>query len=126
APYLGEGDLTAPIEQAGGLRTWRPPEQVTQGQGLLAPGNLTRMWETVRLLPQARLQRRVFLGYGSGDRFGGGSRLLQGVLPPGQWVVTEGGHDWETWRRVLRRLLEGEAGERLRGVDQAERVRPPG
>lgn len=101
APFLGTRGLIAEITNAGGLPQWQP--------GLLAPEDDER-----RLLAWLRQYRagdpalpRIWLGYGTEDRFAPASLLLARQLPERQVMTTPGGHDWPTWLKLWERWLDG-------------------
>jgi len=48
---------------------------------------------------------RIFLGFGSEDRFARAHRLLASVLPPTHVATVPGGHTWEPWRQLFAALL---------------------
>ena len=56
----------------------------------------------------------VWLAYGRGDRLRDTMPLLEPLLPPGQVLVRDGGHDWTLWSPVT--------GEILRRVDAQRRA----
>lgn len=89
APFLGDRSLLREIEQAGGLRGWRPGP---------VPGNYARgLW---RWLKEKPALPPAILGYGDNDTYAPGHRLLGQVLGPERVAVAVGGHDWPTWRRL--------------------------
>lgn len=48
---------------------------------------------------------KLYLGYGSGDRFAKTNALFATHLPPGHALAIAGGHDWRTWRRLWESFL---------------------
>ena len=44
----------------------------------------------------------VWLYFGRADPYGGGHRLLAGMLPPARVTIIPGAHDWPTWRALWR------------------------
>ncbi len=100
-PYLGERDVAAEIDAAGGLDRWQP------GPGVIAGGDFRReLWLAIR---QGRYGQPghvpLVLGYGTHDRFAAGQRLLARQLPPARVFTTFGFHDWGTWRALWRQIL---------------------
>ena len=59
-----------------------------------------RIWRFVQGLPMMVAAPRVFLGFGSEDRFADTQRLLAGALPAASTRVIPGGHDWPVWRAL--------------------------
>jgi len=103
APFLGTRGLIAEVARAGGLRRWQP--------GALAPEDDER-----RLMGWLRQYRvgdpalpRIWLGYGTEDRYAPASVLLAQQLPERQVMTIPGGHDWPTWLKLWERWLDGDA-----------------
>jgi pimeloyl-ACP methyl ester carboxylesterase len=97
APYLGSHLVTAEIERAQGVGTWRPavvPEDDDE----------RRVWHYIRTLRREPLP--VYLGLGREDRFAGRHRLMADALAPENVHIVPGGHDWPTWRRLWERFLD--------------------
>lgn len=100
APYPGEPQVVREIQAAGGLMRW-PAHQAPQHD----ISRHTWLW----LREQAMLASRgtaLWLGYGGGDRFAPGNALLGQILPPERVAVLPGGHNWNTWRKLWRQMLE--------------------
>jgi pimeloyl-ACP methyl ester carboxylesterase len=97
APFLGNPGLVAEVAAAGGLGRWDP--------GAVRPVDVER-----RLLAWLKAKApdapALHVGYGDGDRFARAAALLAEILPAGHTIVTEGGHDWQTWRRLWREMLD--------------------
>jgi pimeloyl-ACP methyl ester carboxylesterase len=102
APFLGTPGTIAGIEAAGGLPHWTPNAATTTPE--------TRMLTWLRdFIARAPPSPNLFLGFGEADRFARGHRLLAARLPPARVVTRPGGHDWETWAALWRRLLDAGA-----------------
>ncbi len=98
APYLGAPGLIAEVERAGGLAAWEP--------GIIATNDGERRVLAWLRAHSASLQSpRLYLGYGTGDRFAASSALLAACLPQERVWRSEGGHDWPTWSELWRRIL---------------------
>jgi pimeloyl-ACP methyl ester carboxylesterase len=99
APYLGEGSLLEEIGRAGGLARWQP---------VAADSDIEReIWGTLKAYLQGeKCAGRVYLGFGTRDRFAAADRFFAGLLPAGQVVSMPGGHDWPTWRTLWDLTLE--------------------
>jgi pimeloyl-ACP methyl ester carboxylesterase len=100
APFLGSPGIVAEVAGAGGLAAWNP--------GDIRLADLER-----QLLAWLKSQRpaapdaaTLYLGYGRGDRFARGAALLAQQLPERRTIVTDGGHDWETWSGLWRQTLD--------------------
>jgi alpha-beta hydrolase superfamily lysophospholipase len=99
APFLGTQGTIAALAGTGGisgsldLRISTPPEQALLGwlRDYAASG---------------RQKPPIYLAFGKNDRFSRGHRMLASLLPPERVIMRPGGHDWECWRRLLRRIME--------------------
>ena len=115
APFLGTPGTIAEIAQAGGLAAWsaaRSAAVETEKRMLVWLQNF------VAQLPSSPA---LYLGYGSGDRFAPGHRMLAEQLPGASVVTETGGHDWKTWRALWQRILD--TGPFTTALDDT--VRPP-
>jgi pimeloyl-ACP methyl ester carboxylesterase len=97
APFIGTRGLVAEAVAAGGLRSWRTPDESTGERKVMAwlgryDGN-ERDWP------------RLWLAYGTEDRFVAGHRLLADLLPPDRVLTSAGGHDWPTWTGLWQEIL---------------------
>lgn len=102
APYLGEPDATQEIAAAGGLLRWPAPV------GPLPDTAFDRrLWRSLqaRLRPGSARGSPVFLAYGLQDRLSPSHAVLAAALPADQVLTATGGHDWDPWRDLWRRLL---------------------
>jgi pimeloyl-ACP methyl ester carboxylesterase len=99
APYLGDGSLLEEIGRSGGLARWQPVE---------ANSDIEReIWVTLKAYLQSeRSAGRVYLGFGTRDRFAAADRFFAGLLPTGQVLSVPGSHDWPTWRALWDLTLE--------------------
>ncbi len=99
APYLGASRPVTAIADAGGLAYWQPPAHADDDE--------TRLLTWLKAYqPACPAAPRLYLGYGTGDRFAPASTLLAQKLPASQVVTVDGGHDWPTWIRLWRQLLD--------------------
>lgn len=100
APFLATRGTIAEVVAAGGLGAWEPDPHVPANveRGLLA-------WLKSPAF-KAAIRPRLILGYGTEDRFAEASMLLAGVMPPDRVIAAAGGHDWPTWVRLWRRILD--------------------
>lgn len=90
APYLGEPDhYNYLLDMAG----WGEP---TEGAD--------NIWPWLQSLPKDQLDR-VYMGYGDGDHYAAGQRLLGDLLPPENSISIAGDHSWVTWRSLWPLLL---------------------
>jgi hypothetical protein len=88
------------VERAGGLATWNPAQSIATDLE-----RRTLLWLRDLLARQARAPA-LYLGYAQDDRFAPGHRLLADLLPEERVVTAEGGHDWDSWARLWRLVLE--------------------
>lgn len=93
APYLGEEAVLEEIRHAGGLARWQPDAGVNDQK--------RDIWLRLRsYAAQEKSSGRVFLGFGTSDRFAATNRFFGNLLPAEQVMTVEGGHDWSTWRML--------------------------
>lgn len=100
APYLGEKNVVSEIVAAGGLANWQPT------QPLADDDFQRRLWLAIkaeRFDGSGRVP--LVLGYGTGDRFAYGHRLLAAQLPPDRVFKVFGFHNWATWHQLWRKIL---------------------
>lgn len=94
APYLGPRRLMQEIAQAGGPAGWHATGPApTPGGGDLD----SEIWHAFAGTAPSRPVPRVYLGYGSDDRFADAHRVFAGLLPADRVATTPGGHDWPAW-----------------------------
>ena len=102
APFLGVRGTIAEVVRAGGLNNWVP--------GNIEPDDNERdLLAWLKTYPSSEVQfPRIFLGYGTEDRYAPASELLAERLPQEQVLAMKGGHDWQTWRALWNGLLDRE------------------
>ena len=100
APFLGNRGLIAEVTAAGGLDRWQPGE-IKEDDDERA---LVTWLKNYRADDGA--QSRIYLGYGTEDRFAPASELLAARLPADQVAARPGGHDWATWNALWNELLD--------------------
>jgi hypothetical protein len=91
--------VAAEVAAHASLASWQPAT-------LADDDDDRRIWGFVRGLPTAAAAPRVFLGFGSEDRFADTQQLLARALPPSSTRVIPGGHDWPVWRRLWHNFLD--------------------
>ena len=100
APFLGEKNIIAEIEDAGGLDRWQPRVPLADDDFQ------RRLWLAIRASRYGQPGHLpLVLGYGNGDRFTYGHRLLAANLPPDQVFRTFGFHNWATWHHLWEQIL---------------------
>lgn len=102
APFLGTQGTVAELAEAGGLASW------PAGASTATASERQMLVWLQRFLSRAPLRPALYLGYGRDDRFAVGHRLLAERLPTARVVTADGGHDWETWATLWRRVLDAE------------------
>lgn len=116
-PFLGDKKIVQEIRDAGGLQKWVPGE--SPGKSKEAWEN--ELWKWVRDGDQQKgfwnwikncdegdedCPSRIYLGFGKRDRFSYGQKLMAESLPPEDVIVIDGGHDWDTWKKVWNLVLD--------------------
>jgi pimeloyl-ACP methyl ester carboxylesterase len=105
APFLGDPALAEEVERAGGIPKWVPGnvDAMTDEE----QRTYRRAWQWFRLYHDAeRKGPQLFLGYGESDRFAPINALVAEILPADHVATVKGGHDWKTWRALLKVLSE--------------------
>jgi pimeloyl-ACP methyl ester carboxylesterase len=104
APFLGEKEVIKEIIEAGGLKNWVAPPRVE------TPDRDNYQRELWRWLQAATRGQEpaplIFAGYGTSDRLSISDSLLTAELPPSRVFLTEGGHEWPAWQRILGAFLD--------------------
>ena len=104
APYMGDDELIAELEAAGGLAQWLPPDLaavVDEEERLFY-----ELWTWYKgyadvVYPAPKL----LLGFGAEDRLRRANQLVVDVLPGDQVVSIPGGHKWTVWIPLFETLL---------------------
>ncbi len=100
APYLGEEEVIAEVEGAGGLAKWQPPAGETDYQ--------RTVWRDLKALTSGvQPGPELYLAFGEQDRFARAHRLLAAALPPERVLRTDGAHDWPPWQKLWGTFLDG-------------------
>ncbi|MEL7059785.1 MAG: hypothetical protein AAGN46_07135 [Acidobacteriota bacterium] len=102
APYLGDDVVIEELLEAQGLKHWTPSEPVA------AEDFGRHLWLWLKRWQRADPETRpaIHLAFGDNDRFAVGNVLLSRELDPRHvHVAAGGGHDWDTWTPLWRRLL---------------------
>ena len=100
APYLGRPNLIDEITGTGSLEREQPNE-------LAEDAVVRQVWAWLKK-QNLRLPRcpRLYLAYGTGDRFALGHELVRNMLPAKQAFVTPGAHDWHTWQNLWEEIIQ--------------------
>jgi pimeloyl-ACP methyl ester carboxylesterase len=99
APYLGEDAMVSRIAAAGGVARWQAPPA--------GDDFALELWRHVQGWSRdPAAARRVWLAYGTKDRFREPDALLGAALPAGHVLVRDGGHDWGVWSPATREILQ--------------------
>ena len=100
SPFIGSRGIVAEIDQAGGIRNWRP-----ETAGELPVEHRLLKW----LKPYKTGDPRwpaIHLAFGRDDRFAAAHRILAEILPTNNVLIGDGGHDWATWEKLWERLMQ--------------------
>jgi pimeloyl-ACP methyl ester carboxylesterase len=103
APFLGDEDTWGPIEKAGGLGAWQPPDLNTIGD--TDERALVEMWIWLRGYASGEPRPPLYLGFGDEDRFIRPEKLLSGALGEDHVAVVPGGHKWTVWKIAFEQLV---------------------
>ncbi len=115
-PFLGERPIISKIRHAGGLMRWEPGDVFLKTR----EDDEKHMWIWLKEHDQQGQLRagdkdcpkkqgcvpKIYLGYGTNDRFTYAQDLLASLLPPEQVIAIDGGHDWSTWKKLWDRFLD--------------------
>jgi pimeloyl-ACP methyl ester carboxylesterase len=115
-PYLGERSLIKEIRHAGGLLRWEPGDVFLKNK----EDDEKRIWAWIKEQGQQGQFRaddrdcpkkqgcvpKIYLGYGTNDRFTYAQDFLASLLPPEHVIAIDGGHDWSTWKKLWDRFLD--------------------
>jgi pimeloyl-ACP methyl ester carboxylesterase len=101
APYLGSRIIAAEIAAHANIAHW-------QTGALDEDDDERRIWQYVARLQNSPTSTRVFVGFGSSDRFADTQRVLVRALAsvPSTTRVVAGGHDWPVWRELWDQFLD--------------------
>lgn len=115
-PYLGERQIINDIRHAGGLLRWEPGDVLLKTK----EDAEKHIWIWLKEHDQQGQIRaggkdcpkgqgcvpKIYLGYGTYDRFTYAQDLLASLLPPEQVIAINGGHDWSTWKELWEHFLD--------------------
>lgn len=104
APYLGGEGFVEELEEAGGVRHWQASEPLPDPRlPHVEPG----LWSWLKGYPhEDDTHPPIILAYGENDRYADAHRQLARLLPEARVVRLPGGHGWQTWTALWRRVLE--------------------
>lgn len=100
APFLGTPGTVAEIAAAGGIPAWSAEQSRATG------GERAALLWLQGFIARPATQPMLYLGYGRHDRFARGHELLAAHLPPERVIVSDGGHEWDSWAMLWQQLLE--------------------
>ena len=100
APFVGDKDVIDEINNAGGPADWAPtkPAKKSDYQRQLWVW-LKKYADTHNNLP------KLIMGYGLEDEFAYGDDMLSQILPSNHVFTKPGRHDWKTWRKLFKAIL---------------------
>lgn len=108
APFLGENDLIAEIDAAGGPLSWSPEGSLTGPPSRETVGPL--LWSRIaewhaKRQAGAEPTPEMVLAYGQADDFAPAGDLLATLLPPEKVFTHPAGHDWDAWIPLWRDVV---------------------
>jgi pimeloyl-ACP methyl ester carboxylesterase len=98
SPFVGEKELLAEIERAGGLEKWESPVETPRSKAEA----LQKMWIEIKRqwLSRSGPPFPIALAVGKSDRLLASNRFFaRYILKPDQLIEIEGGHDWDCWKQ---------------------------
>jgi pimeloyl-ACP methyl ester carboxylesterase len=98
APFLGTKGTIAALARSGGIAGGTASGTTTQTERKLLS------WLQDRA-GSGHHTPKLYLGYGTEDRFAPGHVLLAKLLPPACVVTLPGGHEWPCWRALWQQIL---------------------
>ena len=109
SPFVGEKELLAEIEQAGGLENWDSPVETPRNKAEA----LQKMWIEMKRqwLSRSGPPFPISLAVGKRDKLLTSNQFFgRSFLKPDQLIEIEGVHDWDCWRRGAAILLSNSKG----------------
>ena len=109
SPFVGEKELLAEIERAGGLEKWESPVETPRSKAEA----LQKMWIDMKRqwLSRSGPPFSIALAGGKRDRLLDSNRFFaRSIMKPNQLIEIEGGHDWACWKRGAAILLSNSKG----------------
>jgi len=92
APYLGDAKLVREMTDAA-----QPPNAKA---ARIDDDPMRRLWHWMETSAARDVFAKLYLGYGTRDRFAKANALLASRLPPKHVIAITGGHGWRTWTRL--------------------------
>lgn len=100
APYLGDERLARDMKTAGGIKNWVP---IAGKMKDAVDEEVEALW---LWLANKKHLSNVYLGYGKQDNLVAGSLTLETLLNKKNVIAIDGGHDWETGRKIWEKQLK--------------------
>ena len=102
SPYIADEELIKALKQAGGIKNWQPNELENKKS---IEKKLLLLWGWLQQQYSNNNLEQVFLGYGKQDRYIEAIKLFENILNKKNVVSVNGGHNWETIRKIWKRKL---------------------
>src|SRR2546421_725237 len=100
APFLGDEEVIDEISARGRLARWTPSPAADGSD------DYHRLWRWLkRYTAPGDVRPRLYLGYGTEDRFARADGLLAEALPASHVSRTPGPHAWGPWRELFGAFL---------------------
>ncbi|MEW8384534.1 MAG: hypothetical protein AB2704_21980 [Candidatus Thiodiazotropha taylori] len=95
SPYMGSGDVTDSIREAGGLASWNSGDSAK----VMHKDNYDRLvWQMAQnWIGDDRKLQRVWLMCGDEDRLFPAVQMLGEILPDDRYFPAPGNHSWDYW-----------------------------
>jgi hypothetical protein len=109
SPFVGDKELIAEIEQAGGLEIWESQVETPRSK----TEALQKMWIEMKRqwLSRSGPPFPISLAVGKSDKLLTSNQFFAlSILKPDQLIEIEGGHDWDCWKRGAAILLSNSKG----------------
>ncbi len=109
APYLGEEELIAEIEAAGGALKWQAPSFETPPKGRKNVGY--ELWPWLASWHRQRSTHPgttpdIVLAYGLKDDFASAGEMMATLLDADKVFTHPAGHDWDAWVPLWQDIVE--------------------
>lgn len=102
SPYLADDELSAELKRAGNLQNW---DATANASTKVVKQKLRSLWAWLQDKSANTTLDMFYLGYGKQDKFAESIGIFSSILNKKNIVAIEGGHDWETGRKVWQRQL---------------------
>jgi pimeloyl-ACP methyl ester carboxylesterase len=108
APYLGPREIIDSVAESDSLDEWLRDldHEPTEDE-------FAWLWLQQLSDSEPRLEDFVLLAYGESDKFAKGAEIVSRLLPQEHVFREDGGHNWKTWLKLWRDVLQSPAWAKL-------------